>query len=74
MKLKVKGNKLPSKGRHYFSEEPISELFMIIDEIVKYDAVRCDCDNMNRCCEHKKESLVIGINGELKKRISEVFE
>ena len=76
--MKIKDNleeeNLPSRGRMYFSEEPISELFLIIDEVVKAEPVRCDCDSHNRCWNHRAESLVQSINSKLKMRISEVFE
>lgn len=76
--MKIKNNleneELPSRGRHYFSEQPMAELFMIIDEIVKAEPVRCDCDKYTRCWNHRTESQVESIRGELKKRIMEVFE
>ena len=72
--MKIKKENLPSKGRMYFSEEPISELFLIIDEIVQATPVRCDCDARNRCWNHRLESFVFSLNGKLKERISQVFE
>lgn len=74
IKNELPKDKLPSRGRMYFSEEPISELFLIIDEVVQATPVRCDCDKFNRCWSHRAESLVFSINANLKKRISEVFE
>ena len=74
IKSKLKDKDLPSRGRFYFSKEPISELFLIIDEIVKAEPTRCDCDSHSRCWNHRTESKVFSINGELKKRIMEVFE
>lgn len=74
IKIKLPKDKLPSRGRHYFSEEPISELFMLIDEIVVAEPTRCDCDSHKRCWNHRTESKVESIKGELKKKIMEVFE
>ncbi len=74
IKKDLKKKDLPSIGRHYFSEQPMAELFLIIDEIVKAEPTRCDCDSNNRCWNHRTESKVESIKGELKKKIMEVFE
>ena len=76
--MKIKKNlpkeKLPSQNRMYFSEQPIAELMIIIDGVVQYDPVRCDCDSHRRCHHHKMESKVEVINAKLKEKIMEVFE
>lgn len=76
MKIKKNLNKedLPSNGRHYFSEQPMAELMMIIEEVVQARPTRCDCDSRNRCWNHRTESRVMSIKGELIKRIMDIFE
>lgn len=76
MKIKktLKREDLPSGGRHYFSEQPMSELFLIINEVVEARPTRCDCDSYRRCWNCRTESRVESIRGELKKKIMEVFE
>lgn len=40
---------LPTKGRHYGSGEAITEFSRLIDDVMRYEAHRCDCDSSNRC-------------------------
>ena len=74
IKKDLKKENLPSIGRHYFSEQPMAELMVIIEEVVKAEPTRCDCDSGHRCWNHRTESRVMSIKGELIKRIMEVFE
>lgn len=77
-KMKIKKGidtiKLPSRGRYYGSEQPMTELFLIIDRVVQAPPARCDCDKSYRCWNHRTESIVEIIKGRLKKEIMEIFE
>lgn len=76
MKIKkdILPENLPSKNRYYFSEQPIAELFILIDEELEFRITRCDCDKYRRCAECRIESKIRFMKEKLKNRISEVFE
>lgn len=78
MKLKrtLKKDQLPTNGRYYGSEQPITELFKLIDDVfMPYShPARCDCDSTHRCWNCRTASTVEGIKGKLKLKITEVFE
>jgi hypothetical protein len=76
MKIKknIKRENLPTNGRYYGSEQPLTELFKIIDDVFDHRPVRCDCDSTHRCWNCRTASIVEGIKGNLKLKIMEVFE
>ena len=65
---------LPTKGDFYGSGEAILELCTIVDNVMKYEKDRCDCDSHSRCIHCRLESELSFKKEALKKRMQEFID